>query len=125
VEAPEAFTGRVLPAEDGASTREPEPLFTYYRSWPDGYYEAYGLRDGRFSLVHHRLGRGAPYRTDLYDLETDPAESAPLAEPDGAVRDALLARLQGWMQAHPAGRPSHIQIDAETLRHLEALGYAQ
>lgn len=132
VPAPAGFSGRSLPATDDASPGPADPLFTYYRSWPDGYYEAYGLRAGRFSLVHHRLGRGAPYRTELFDLESDPAEARPLGEAHAARRAALLDRVNRWRaagsDAGPAdgdAGPARIAIDPETRRHLEALGYAR
>jgi arylsulfatase A-like enzyme len=119
-----APSGRPLP--DGDETAlPPEPLFTYYRSWPDGYYEAYGLRDGARSLVHHRLGRGGPWRTEIFDLATDPDEQRGRPVEADADANDRLARLRDWMERGATGRRSTIEIDDATRRHLEALGYAR
>ncbi|MBW2313257.1 MAG: sulfatase [Deltaproteobacteria bacterium] len=121
---PPEVSGRVLPEADRAPS-EAEPLFTYYRSWPDGYYEAYGVREGTRSLIHHRLGRGAPFRSEWFDLAADPAEQHPLPAGSDAQSGALLAQLRAWMETGANGARSSIELDAETRRHLEALGYGQ
>jgi arylsulfatase A-like enzyme len=128
VDVRDGLSGRVLPARDadeGAPPPAEEPLFTYYRSWPDGYYEAWGLRQGRYGLVHHRLGRRASFRTELFDLESDPRETRPLGEAHAGQREMLLAQLRAWMERRPAGHPSSVALDPETERHLEALGYGE
>jgi arylsulfatase A-like enzyme len=119
---PAGLAGRVLPQRDGAGGGAGDPLFTYYRSWPDGYYEAWGVRDGHTSVVRHRLGRGAPFRTEVFDLAADPSEreGRPADEADPRV-----ARLRRWIAGGAPGGGARVEIDAETRRHLEALGYAQ
>ena len=117
------MAGRILPERDGEAASQ--PLFTYYRSWPDGYYEAYGVRDGDFSLIHRRLGRGADYETFLYDVARDRGERRPLGPAHDATREALWRELSAWRDGLPGAPRSHIEIDAETARHLEALGYLE
>jgi len=120
---PPGVSGRPLPAHDAATPAE--PLFTYYRSWPDGYYEAWGVRDARTSVIHHRLGRGAPFRTEVFDLASDPAESEPHPAGDDPGERERVARLLGWKASGGPGGAPRIELDAETRRHLEALGYGK
>jgi arylsulfatase A-like enzyme len=120
---PSGISGQPLPANDSGSATK--PLFSYYRSWPDGYYEAYGLRDDRFSLVHRRLGRGRLFETFLYDLSRDPHEREPLGREAEEQRQAWLAALRGHLERADGASPARIELDDQTLRHLEALGYVE
>lgn len=77
------------------------------------------VTDGRWKLILTDGGGG-----ELYDLESDSAETRNLAasEPD-RVREMtreLAASRQRDVRFRPAGRPS---FDAEQLRKLRALGY--
>jgi arylsulfatase A-like enzyme len=63
---------------------------------------------------------------EAYDLAVDPDERDPLALTPDEVESALT-RARAWWNAHPvedAGGPGgRIQVDADTLRRLDALGY--
>jgi hypothetical protein len=83
------------------------------------------VRDGRTSVIHHRLGRGASFHTVVFDLAADPAERDPHPLGDDPAEGALVARLLGWMESGGPAAARSIEIDDETRRHLEALGYGR
>lgn len=76
---------------------------------------------------HHKLVWYSDGQVELYDLESDPGEETDLAARRPDVRDALLAELEGWMDAHPpAGEAAPFDgRDPEALRQLRALGYVE
>jgi arylsulfatase A-like enzyme len=115
--------GRPLPLDEGEESAAQRTLFSYYHSRPNYYYEAYAIRDSGFTLVHHRLGRESDYRNELYEHASDPDERSPI-EDRPARRAEMLQRLRGWMEQENTGAP-RIEVDAETLDHLRALGYAE
>jgi arylsulfatase A-like enzyme len=96
--------------------------FAYYHSRSGYYYEAYALREGRWTLVHHRLGRKNPYETELYDDLEDPDELRPVTDQPERER-AMLENLLRWRAHEPRHEGAEIELDAETVEHLRALGY--
>jgi tetratricopeptide (TPR) repeat protein len=76
------------------------------------------LRAGRYKVIK------AP-RPELYDLASDPAETANVYESQRAVARDLLARLDELMErtARGAPAPEAANLDEETLERLSALGY--
>jgi hypothetical protein len=77
-------------------------------------------------------------RHELYDLARDPQERHDLiGDPDHEeTRNALLERLEAfvaenggptplpaWDPAHPKRAPGEADLDPETVRQLEELGY--
>ena len=94
-------------------------LENYYNKFNFGWAPLRGLRTERFKLIE------AP-GLELYDLRQDPAELVNLAPGDSErvaeLRDRLhrLARRFG---SPDLGRSAAAQIDDETRRKLEALGY--
>jgi arylsulfatase A-like enzyme len=95
--------------------------------WPEAFPEGTPLlaqRQGRVALLSEGRYKGIwePGAVDpvVYDLEADPGELHPL--PDDHGLPAAWARLQALV---PAGGLSgdHVELDAETIAALEALGY--
>jgi arylsulfatase A-like enzyme len=61
---------------------------------------------------------------ELYDVGADPAESRNLAAEHPEVAERLRARLEELLAAAPAKpEDSEMELDAETLAELQALGY--
>ncbi|UCE87743.1 MAG: sulfatase-like hydrolase/transferase, partial [Deltaproteobacteria bacterium] len=114
-----------LPRGDAAATPggDPDPEFAYYRSRRNYYYEAWALRDGPWTLIHHRMGRGQPFSTEIYDARVDPSERSPVRDQPERERE-MLARLESWRERAPQSNAPDIELDAETVEHLRALGYA-
>lgn len=111
---------------DGRESEPPRPAFAYYHFLPDYYYEAYSVRDRDHTLIRRRLGRGNPdYETRLYrSPRSDPQERQPVTD-EPELERALTARLEAWRRARPVRRGRTIELDAETARHLDALGYVE
>ena len=59
---------------------------------------------------------------ELYDLDSDPDETANIAEQHPAQRDALLGLLEGWA-ALGAARDPAAELDADLEASFRALGY--
>jgi len=83
------------------------------------------IQDGAHKLVVRSDGTET-----LYDLTHDPDERAPLSAGEGAAAAApLRATLGTWLASLPktgdlqAG--NHVEVDADTLRSLRALGYVR
>lgn len=76
--------------------------------------------DGPWKFVWGSRGRHA-----LYNLETDPGETTNLLEQEGDRVGRMQQQLEDYMAALPApGELGEIgEIDPETLRLLESLGY--
>jgi arylsulfatase A-like enzyme len=99
-------------------------------------YEQKSVRSGNDKLVFTMdaewvtaNGRHAlpeqPAGVELFDLGGDPRETVNLADAD-ADRTERAAALQRQLREHHArdqGRPVRVQLDAETLEQLRALGY--
>lgn len=83
----------LLPALRNPDARWPErTLVTHVGRWPHGQAESWkhrgsSLRQGRYKLVNG---------TELYDLQTDPAESINLAATHPALVQRLLRRYDRW-----------------------------
>ncbi|MDJ0850265.1 MAG: sulfatase-like hydrolase/transferase [Myxococcota bacterium] len=123
-----------LPAEDGLHGRRLDPrpssarrfLVAQRRTFPRGALagtpELRAVRGGG-PLKYLLDGRG---REELYDLAEDPGELRNLAEqrPEAvaALRRILDARVA---ELDPGSAPVEPEVDAETRRRLEELGYAQ
>ena len=74
-------------------------------------------------------GRGRTHEAEyFFDLASDPGERANLSGSQSIEADWLWSRLQAWREAWRSRRPLDIdrqQIDADTKRQLEALGYVE
>jgi arylsulfatase A-like enzyme len=64
-------------------------------------------------------GRG---RAELYRLEQDPLEAAPLP---GEPPETLRTELEAFPTRFPARSSAEIELDPATLEHLRALGYVR
>lgn len=86
---PSGLDGTALRVEGDGPADPASPAFAYYHDTPGYYYEGYAMRDEAFTLVHHRLGRGAEYRTELYDRRVDPEERSPVRDEPARTREML------------------------------------
>jgi arylsulfatase A-like enzyme len=125
-----ALLGVKAPAADGqdltpllvmASPEDPTERSIYveseYGHHSLGWAPLYGVRRGRYKLVD------AP-RSELYDLERDPAELTDLAPSEPAVKTVLAEELERFMPAGETERASRPAVLDEVSRQaLEALGY--
>ncbi len=94
-------------------------LENYYNKFQFGWAPLRGLRTESFKFLE------AP-RPELYDLKADPGELVNLAAgeaPRVAELRARLHRLARSLGSADLGRSAAAQIDDETRRKLEALGY--
>jgi arylsulfatase A-like enzyme len=96
------------------------------------------IRDGRWKLIRtlttfyftDRYHREAG-TTELFDLESDPAERVDRAVAEPAVTTTLAQRLDAWLAAHgvvsgaDAEHSAPSSTSAERLRQLRALGYVE
>ncbi len=76
------------------------------------------VRRGRFKLIHNR----ATGRSELFDLQADPAERTNLAASHPAQAEALERELQRF-QAAPTTAPDSRELSPEEIEELRALGY--
>jgi choline-sulfatase len=92
------------------------------------------LRDGRWKLVQRQQprldGSGVVTQSELYDLESDPAERLDLADQEAERLAELSARAAELDQAAKAlyrgtEAGERTRPDAETLEALRALGYVE
>jgi arylsulfatase A-like enzyme len=116
---PEGMSGRSLLAAPGPRA----PRYTYFRLTPGRDYEAYGIEDGPWLLVHHKTAGEAAFASELVAHEpgapaADETERAALA---AALRARLLAHFGPLLASAPAEQP----LDEETRRELRALGYVE
>ncbi|HTG33740.1 MAG TPA: sulfatase [Thermoanaerobaculia bacterium] len=95
----------------------------------------YGIRSARFKLIwaprsgiHWGMGEGIGRSHDpeyFFDLKRDPRETVNLAGDGGLEAAWLRSRLLAWAER---GRRSEEEaeqpVDAETLKRLQSLGYA-
>jgi arylsulfatase A-like enzyme len=82
------------------------------------------VRTPRFKLIR-RLDTG---RHELYDLLNDPGELQDVATERAGQVARLGAKLDAWKAARPslAGlEGSDLELDAERLEQLQALGYVE
>lgn len=122
VPTPSALDGRsLLPLlRDPGHAPEATPLLS------EGY--PFGRNQQSVALGRLKLIRSLPTgRVELYDLEADPGEQQDLAGSRPELRDRLLALLDREL---PGGRPLPTdplarpgELDPETLRRLQELGY--
>jgi arylsulfatase A-like enzyme len=102
--------------------------------------EMKAMRDERYKYILSispdvvaRFGRSRlperPAAVELYDLETDPEERVNLLEASRSGPHAALgARLDAGLRAHLAGakgKAENVELDADAIEKLKALGYIQ
>jgi len=116
----EGVSGRSLLAE---SPEARAPRFTYFRLSPGRDYEAYGIEDGPWLLVHHRTSGDADFTSELVLHEASAArlDDAERARVGDALRERLLARFGPILARAPDERP----LDPETHEERRALGYVE
>ncbi len=79
--------------------------------------------DGRWRLHEPRAYRVEQFGAapELYDLERDPGETAPLDDP--ARIESMRKIVAGWRERHASTAPVAGSLDAEERALLDALGY--
>ena len=127
-----ASTQANLPGADllVASEAEDRPLFSHLHL--DGAERASVVHDGFKAIVEFRpgcerqTGHRPERRWQLYDVENDPGETADLSD-TRPVRlgwlGSLLREQLGDCNTVPAASHRDVELDDETRRSLEALGY--
>jgi arylsulfatase A-like enzyme/Tfp pilus assembly protein PilF len=87
---------------------------------PTRYYGANAL----FGLVTGRWKYIQTTRPELYDLEKDPKELNNVVEQEAELANEMRTRLSEILESHNRGeQESQIELDEDSLRRLEALGY--
>ena len=79
------------------------------------------IRKDNYKLILYPTPGG--YDLELFDLETDPAESANLAEELPEVAKGLAWRLEEWFSNYADADVMPLDLDEEDLESLRALGY--
>jgi arylsulfatase A-like enzyme len=81
------------------------------------------LRSGRYKLIRiPEAGGGESF--ELYDLQSDPGETRPLADPDGSLSGFLRDRLAAWEQGMASGKEeADAELSDAEREKLRALGY--
>jgi arylsulfatase A-like enzyme len=124
-----AFDGVSLVAADGDRTPDRDAVFaeeahtTRRRAVRTRQHKYISLTAGEMVCDYCDVTHGP--ELELYDLETDPAETMNRAETDPDRAAALQHRLEQWTQALPnpeTGRPVEA-VDGDVLELLEDMGY--
>jgi len=119
---PEGIHGRSLtPLLDfgGGEAKPPRPYYaeTLSPRLLNGWGELRGIFSGRFKYIH------GP-EPELFDLEEDPGEIVNLASERPEVAETLYGELNTLIRRQADSRgEARREIDDETLRRLESLGY--
>jgi arylsulfatase A-like enzyme len=121
LEASSADEGRPLPAEDGDLPSRP---FAFYSQIEDkDVYNGFGWQEGDWKLLAHRLSGSESTVIELFDTASDPEERAPVkSEPQRAAE--MAARMRAWFYGAMEGG-STLDLDAEAIENLRALGYVK
>lgn len=96
-------------------------LAEVWRSWPVETARERTARTPRFKLVDYP-DPGGGFRSVLYDIENDPAESTDVAQKHPQVFLEMRTALDRWTSSIEAGSRDP-ERDQETLDTLRALGY--
>jgi arylsulfatase A-like enzyme len=119
---PDDLHGRSLAPLLDFGGGEAEPSRPYYAETLsprllNGWGELRGIFSGRFKYIH------GP-EPELFDLTEDPDEIHNLMDDRPEVVEALHQELEAFMTRHASRRgQARREIDEETLRRLESLGY--
>lgn len=76
------------------------------------------LFEGKQLIVNLKAGK-----TELFDLSADPGQRRPLGDEDGATRQRLESLLEENFSVESMTPPSAVEVSAERLKQLRALGY--
>ncbi len=114
IEIPDEFSGRSLLREAKSTPRAAGELLII----PDRVTKGGFIREGRWKLLVHEQQR------ELFDLQSDPAESVDLSARYPVTTGYLTSRLLERSAALREGRDAHSPItDPELGEALKALGY--
>lgn len=126
LEPPEAWTGRpLLSAEARRIDGEPRDHFAYYLFPSKFSYRSFALRRGEWKLVLHNVDAPDRFRSELYNIVQDPAESRPLEGMDERVEELRLALRRKLSQKPLAQSAQLLERDLETLDFIRSLGYIE
>lgn len=109
-----------------------------FGSGAEGTDVAPGNDEGRPVFSEHRTGSSVrtdgwkyieqnndPLSAELYDLGTDPGETANLIAAEPGRANGLRELLAAWRAGFPAVRTGEHEVDEESLRLLRSLGYVE
>ncbi len=118
LDPPAGIQGRSLTAALSGGQSSPTPLYaeSEYGRLGYGWASLRTLIDGRWKYID------AP-RPELYDLESDFAETEDVLDTHPDVADRLRAALRSWHVDLPRRTVAPATLDADALRALESLGY--
>lgn len=116
--SPEGVDGVSMAAACRTGQGEFEPVYVEAKHslFGFGWAALYSLITERYKFID------AP-TPELYDLDADPAESVNLAERQPETAKELKAELSRLMGEMKRRAPQPLNVDAETLERLSALGY--
>jgi len=105
----------------------PRPIYAEEKQGPPAG-DLRTLLSGRWKLIRRSEGPldDATTKYELFDLTADPDEKSNRSDAEAEHADVLRKRLATWTQHTPSeaiARPT-VEIDEETRRQLQALGYA-
>jgi hypothetical protein len=117
---PDAVEGRSL----APTSQTDRALFAFHQDppEPEPRLRSFAMRDGQWTLVHHESADGNQTRAELYQTATDFEQQRPVAG-EGERAAAMLAAIEAWRGQSQPQQGEKIELDAETLEHLRALGY--
>ena len=117
LDCPKEIQGRsVRPFLTGAPLTPMPAYVEVYPAVPSGA-DIFALVQGQYKIVRVSLDERSAVL--LYDLESDPAERANIADVYPVLRDSLLVEMEKWDQIARVNSP----IDPERLKHFRSLGY--
>ena len=120
VEPPETLQGQsLLPMIRDQGQRAVEPVVFVSTTT-----KKLGLYDRGWKLIYDPARKSA----ELYDLKNDPREREDRASREPARVTSALKKLERWRAALPKpwkdGEQTRVELDPETIKQLQSLGYA-
>ena len=73
-------------------------------------------------MIYDRTRAREGFKARLYNVIDDPEEQSPVAG-EIELAASLLEELMAWRDGESYETGEEIEIDAETLEHLKAVGY--
>ena len=121
IAAPDGIQGQTLAPYFSPKPPQSEDRYLYCESLYPTKYQANSL----LGMIGTRWKYIQTTRPELYDLQTDPGEETNLVETQPHRARLLKDRLARILEqtVRPGNVPEDSPLDAESLRHLQSLGY--